>query len=184
MSRAGVFIIGLLVGIIVIVPLGAYLFAKLGGIAMATTAKPLPLEQTFAKTALNASLGGAAKMNAPLQQTDENMTAGAHVYVENCAICHGLPDQPKTRIAAGEFPSPPQLFDPQHMVTDDPEGVTHWKVAHGIRLSGMPGFGSSLNDTEQWQVTMLLAHADKLPAAARSVLSNAAAKAVEAAKNP
>ena len=184
MSRAGTFLIGMLVGVIVIVPLGAFLFARLGGIAMATTAKPLPLEQTFAKTALRASLGGADKMNDPLQLTADNMTAGAHVYVENCAVCHGLPQQPKTPIAAGEFPSPPQLFDPHQMVTDDPEGVTHWKVAHGIRLSGMPGFGGTLNDTQQWQVTMLLAHADKLPAAAKMVLSDAAAKAVEASKNP
>ena len=48
------------------------------------------------------------------------------------------------------------------MVTDDPEGVTHWKVTHGIRLSGMPGFGSTLSDTQRWQLTMLVAHAGKL----------------------
>jgi mono/diheme cytochrome c family protein len=48
------------------------------------------------------------------------------------------------------------------MVTDDPEGVTYWKVTNGIRLSGMPGFGGTLSDTERWQVTMLVAHADKL----------------------
>jgi hypothetical protein len=53
--------------------------------------------------------------------------------------------------------------------------VTHWKIAHGIRLSGMPGFGQTLSDTEQWQVTMLLAHADNLPAAANAALSRSAA---------
>ena len=172
MSRASMFIAGLLLGVVVIVPLGAYLFARLGGIAMTTTARPLPMEETFAKTALRASVGDAAKVQGPLQPTEANMTAGARVYLENCAVCHGLPGQPKTRIAMGEFPAPPQLFAPREMVTDDPEGVTHWKVAHGIRLSGMPGFANTLSETEQWQVTMLLAHADKLPTGAKDVLAS------------
>jgi thiosulfate dehydrogenase len=173
MSRAGVFVAGVLVGAVIIVPVGAYLFVRLGGIAMATTAQPLPLEKTFAKVALHASIGNAAKETNPVQPTEANLTAGARVYVENCAVCHGLPAQGKTRIAAGEFPPPPQLFAPHEMVTDDPEGVTYWKIAHGIRLSGMPGFARTLSDTQQWQVTALLAHADKLPAATNAVLSTA-----------
>jgi mono/diheme cytochrome c family protein len=164
------FIAGVLAGVVVIVPIGAYLFARLGGIAMATTAQPLPLEKTFAGAALHASIGHAAKDQDPLTLNEANMTAGARVYVDNCAVCHGLPRQSKTRITAGEFPPPPQLFDSHEMVTDDAEGVTHWKVAHGIRLSGMPGFGATLSDTEQWQVTQLLAHADKLPPATSAVL--------------
>ena len=56
------------------------------------------------------------------------------------------------------------------MVTDDPEGATFWKVTHGIRLSGMPGFESTLTDTERWQITMLVSHADKLSTAAQAAL--------------
>jgi mono/diheme cytochrome c family protein len=159
------------VGAVIVVPLGAYVFAKLGGIAMATTAKPLPLEKTFARTALHASEGDAAKVQDPLEPSEPNLTLGAHIYIENCAVCHGLPGQPKSKIAAGEFPEPPQLFESHQMVTDDPEGVTHWKVAHGIRLSGMPGYAATLSENEQWQVTMLLAHADKLPGPTTAVLS-------------
>jgi mono/diheme cytochrome c family protein len=66
------------------------------------------------------------------------------------------------------FPPPPQLLHGDDMVTDDPEGETFWKVTHGIRLSGMPGFANILSDTERWQVTMMLAHADKLPASAQA----------------
>ena len=174
MARIGTFLAGVLVGVAVIVPLGAYLFARSGGIAMATTAKPLPFEKAFARTALHASIGDAAKMASPLQPTEANLTAGARVYIEDCAVCHGLPGQPQTRIAKGEFPPPPQLFAPDAMVTTDPEGETHWKVAHGIRLSGMPGFANTLSGDEQWQVTMLVSHADKLPAATNAVLSKAA----------
>jgi thiosulfate dehydrogenase len=172
MSRVAWFIIGVIVGVVVIVPLGVYLFAKFGGMPMATTANPLPLEKTLAKIALRASQGNAAEDQNPLPPAEENMTAGARVYAENCAMCHGLPGQPKSRIAAGEFPPPPQLFEPREMVTRDPQGVTHWRIAHGIRLSGMPGFGDTLTPTEQWQVTGLLAHADNVPPAASKELVN------------
>jgi thiosulfate dehydrogenase len=56
------------------------------------------------------------------------------------------------------------------MVTDDPEGSTYWKVTHGIRLSGMPAFAKTLSDTQRWQITMLVAHADKLSPAVEAEL--------------
>jgi thiosulfate dehydrogenase len=171
MSRAVWFIVGLVIALIVIAPLGIYLFAKLGGLSMATTAKPLPLEATVAHAALRANVAGAAKTSDPLTLDDANLLAGARVYRNNCAVCHGLPDHQKTAIAAGEFPPPPQLFEPHDMVTDDPEGVTHWKVLNGIRLSGMPGFDKTLSDAERWQVTMLVAHADKLPPGVKKALT-------------
>ena len=130
---------------------------------MATTAPPLPLEKTVAKMALRASIGNAGDQKGPLPFDDDNMLAGVNAYKEqHCAVCHGAPGQPRAAISKGMFPSPPQLFEKEDMVTDDPEGVTYWKVTHGIRLSGMPGFGSTLSDTQRWQVTMLVAHADKL----------------------
>jgi thiosulfate dehydrogenase len=57
-------------------------------------------------------------------------------------------------------------------MTDDPEGTTYWKATNGIRMTGMPGFATILSDTERWQVTMLVAHADKLPAAAGAALAH------------
>ena len=177
MSRSGWFVLGAIFGLAVFAPLGAYLFARFGGIGMATTSQPLPFEETLAKTALRANLNGAENTKDPLPSDEPNMLAGVRVYQDNCAVCHGLPNRPKTNIAQGEFPSPPQLFDPREMVTDDPEGVTFWKVSHGIRLSGMPGFGNTLSDTQRWQATMLLAHADQLSSAVRNALANTASAA-------
>jgi thiosulfate dehydrogenase len=68
------------------------------------------------------------------------------------------------------FPQPPQLLPPKKGVTDDEVGETYWKVKNGIRLTGMPGFGSSLSDSEMWQVSLLLLHADKLPDSAQAAL--------------
>ena len=152
---------------------GAYLFVACGGISMATSAAPLPFERHIAKIALHASVANAVDHKDPLPFDDANMVAGAQVYIGNCAGCHGVPGQrKKTTIAAGMFPDPPQLFDSQEMVTDDPEGVTFWKVTHGIRLSGMPAFESTLSESVRWQVTMLVAHADKSLPVVQAVLAS------------
>jgi mono/diheme cytochrome c family protein len=91
-------------------------------------------------------------------------------YKENCAVCHGLPGKSKTAIAAGMFPPPPQLFHGKG-VTDDEPGETYWKVANGIRLTGMPGFRSTLKDEQLWQISLLLANADKLPESVTNALT-------------
>jgi thiosulfate dehydrogenase len=64
------------------------------------------------------------------------------------------------------FPRPPNLFERHrdHVgVSDDEPGETWWKVANGIRLSGMPAYAKLLDEKGMWQVTLLLANADKLP---------------------
>jgi len=162
------FFVGLLAGCFVLFPLGMFLFVKLGFFSLATTAKPLPGEAFLAHTALDASIGPAKDHPDPMAVTDDNLLTGAREYREHCAVCHGLPGQPKTQIAAGMFPEAPQLLE-GHGVTDDPEGETFWKVTNGIRLSGMPGF-PNLPEQERWQVTMMLKHADKLPQAAANEL--------------
>ena len=163
------FIIGFLVGL-VLFPIAVYLYVKLGFLSLATTAKPAPFEEFLARTALHASMGSARDVTDKLPVNDDNLLAGAKAYRGHCAVCHGLPGQSKTQIAAGMFPKPPQLFVKEEMVTDDPEGSTFWKITNGIRLSGMPGFFASLQDQERWQVTMLLKHADKLPAPVDALL--------------
>ena len=165
------FVLGIVTTLVVLAG-GAYLFVKAGGISMETTAAPLPLEKTVAGMALRASLGHAADQKDPLPFNDDTMLAAARIFKQECAVCHGIPGSPPTLISKGMFPDPPQLFEKQDMVAGDPEGETFWKVTHGIRLSGMPGFGSTLSDTERWQLTMLVAHADKLSPAVQAELSH------------
>ena len=162
MSRLWWFIAGI-VFTIVVIGCGGYFFVTSGGVSMETTAPPLPLERTVAQLALHANFRDAAGLKNPLPPGEATMLAGARQYVQHCAVCHGRPGKPPSAISTGMFPRPPQLLEKDEMVTDDPEGVTYWKVTHGIRLSGMPGFAKTLTDTERWQVTMLVAHADRLP---------------------
>ncbi|HVA00897.1 MAG TPA: c-type cytochrome [Terriglobia bacterium] len=158
----GKFIVGVIIGFL-LVPAGFYLYVRSGRAPVATSAPPMPFEEFFANTALHATLSREAPKTRTTKASDGELLAGVEVYRHHCGGCHGLPGKPMSGIAKGEFPPPPQLFEPDHMVTDDPTGVTYWKVKHGIRLTGMPGFQASLTDEQIWNVSLLLANADKMP---------------------
>jgi thiosulfate dehydrogenase len=155
------FFVGVLVGIGLVV-LASYLFVARGGIFMGTDTKPLPMEEKIAGAAINASIGKSADEQSPLPADETNLLAGAKIYVNACAGCHGKLDQASSG-AKGFYPQPPHLLPPSTGVTDDPVGSTHWVVQNGIRFSAMPRFDKKLSDSEIWQVSLLLRNADKLP---------------------
>ena len=125
--------------------------------------------------ALRAHIKKEAPAQPDIPLTEDALMEGAKVYRDYCAICHGIGSEPKSPTARGMYPPPPQLFHGQG-VTDDPVCETYWKVANGIRLTGMPGYRGSLMDAQLWQVSMLLSNADKLPAAVSAFLANAPAR--------
>ena len=163
-------IIGIIVGLCLPVIAG-YIFIRSGGMPVATKGPPLPLEQTIVKMALRAAIGTEKDRSSPLQATEQDFISGAKLYVTNCAACHGTLKSTPTAIAKGLFPKPPQLFEPDNGVTDDPIGKIYWKVKNGIRLTGMPGFVDQLTDTELWVVSELLQKADKLPVSVQKELT-------------
>jgi len=175
-------VVGVILGAIAVV-LGVYLYFATGQAPVATSAPPMPFEKKLAHQALNARVVREMQKNVPLQPDEANLAAGAKVYREHCAVCHGLPAQKESLIAAGMYPHPPKLLEGKG-VTDDEPGESYWKVANGIRLTGMPGFRPALSETQMWQVSLLVAHADKLPQIVHDTLlvplaTDEAAKAVQ-----
>jgi len=161
--------VGLILGI-AILPIIVLGYLMLGFAPAAATAPPMPFEQFLAGTALHNRISREAPQRDLATFTNQNIAAGADIYKKNCSMCHGLPTQPAPPIAKSMFPQAPQLLTPEGMVTDDPVGVSYWKVQNGIRLSGMPSFESILNEQQKWDVSAFLARADKLPPEAERAL--------------
>jgi thiosulfate dehydrogenase len=163
-------LVGILLGIL-LVACGAYFYFSTGRAPVAVTDPPMPFEKKFAHMALNAHIARQPAPNSPVAADEKSYLSGAEVYKQNCAVCHGLPDQPKTSIAQGMYPPPPQLFHGTG-VTDDPASETYWKAENGIRLTGMPSFKGRLTETQIWEVSVLLANADKVPASVKAALAS------------
>ncbi len=170
---------GLLVGIVIgvlLVAAGGYFYFATGRAPVATTAPDMPFERRFARMALHAYLDKLPHPAPAVPADEKNLMEGAKVYKENCAVCHGLPGVTPTAIAEGMAPRPPQLFKGTG-VTDDDEWESYWKVEGGIRMTGMPGFKGRLNETQIWQVAVLVKNADKISLAVRAELAGEPAPA-------
>jgi mono/diheme cytochrome c family protein len=66
-------------------------------------------------------------------------------------------------------------------VTDDDPWESYLKVENGIRMSGMPGFKGQLNETQIWQVTVLVKNADKMSDTVKKELAAGASTPMEMA---
>lgn len=164
---------GILFGIVlgVIGVLGcAYWYFSSGRAPVAVTSTEMPFERRFTRMGLHAYLDRLPHPEPQVPADEKNLLAGAKVYKEHCAMCHGVPDTPKTAIAEGMFPKPPQLFKGMG-VTDDDAWESYWKVAGGIRMTGMPGFKDHLSETQMWQVAVLVKNADKISPSVKSELT-------------
>ncbi|HET7149917.1 MAG TPA: cytochrome c [Candidatus Acidoferrum sp.] len=153
-------ILGILVGILLIFG-GCYYYFASGHAPVATSASPMPFERRLAKKGLHAYLDSLPHPQPQVAADEANLIAGAKVYKEQCATCHGLPGEPKSAVSQGMYPAPPQLFHGVG-VTDDEPWESYWKVENGIRMTGMPGFKGQLTETQIWQVAMLVKTADKI----------------------
>ena len=162
-------VVGIAAGVLLVI-LGVYLYFSGGHAPVATKAPEMPFEHKLAHMAQHAYLDKLPHPQPAVPENEANILAGAKVYKEHCAVCHGLPGEPKTAIADGMFPAPPQLFRGTG-VTDDEAWETYWKVSGGIRMSGMPGFADHLGETKMWQVSILLKNADKISPGVKAELT-------------
>jgi mono/diheme cytochrome c family protein len=155
--------LGFLLGLAVVAG-GTAAYLRFGALPVATADKPFPLEKAIVSVPLKARI--ASQMQpAPFGTDEDAFEGGAHVYRTQCAGCHGTPGH-DVAFAKEMYPAAPQLWKKHAKnnvvgVSDDEPGETYWKVANGIRLTGMPSYNHVLTDTQMWQVTLLLKNADQ-----------------------
>lgn len=163
-----VFIAGIL-----LVPAAFYLYLRSGYAPVSTSASPLPFERFFAKLAMHATLGRELPKASGGPPTESELIVGARIYHQNCAVCHGLPNESPSAISKGMYPHPPQFFRPGRSTAYNPDHPfrpatpkAYWKIKNGVRLTGMPGFKDSFTEQQILAVSQFVGNARNLPPAA------------------
>jgi mono/diheme cytochrome c family protein len=85
------------------------------------------------------------------------LEAGARRYALACAGCHLAPGVNRSELRRGLYPHPPNLAQQQ---PPDPQRA-FWIIKHGIKMSAMPAWGTTLEDPAIWE---LVAFLERLPA--------------------
>jgi mono/diheme cytochrome c family protein len=83
--------------------------------------------------------------------------AGARRYALACSACHLAPGVGHSALRRGLYPHPPNLAQ------ERPPGPQRafWVIKHGIKMSAMPAWGSTLEDPAIWE---LVAFIERMPA--------------------
>ncbi len=95
----------------------------------------------------------AEEVQAPPLDDPAMIRLGMIEYHEMCVTCHAAPGISASAIGQGLNPYPPELVE--EAAEEDPAEL-FWITKHGIKMTGMPGFGVTHSDEEIWAIVAFL----------------------------
>lgn len=104
------------------------------------------------------------KLKNPIPISRKSLNAGAQLFHENCASCHGDTGVGDGPTGAFLTKKPANLTDSK-LMSEETDGSLFWKISEGH--APMPSWKGELTKTERWQLVNYL----------RTLAKNAAAKA-------
>jgi mono/diheme cytochrome c family protein len=166
------FLLGVLFALLVL-GLGAFAYLRLGYAEVRGDLPPSNWERSFMFSAAHASVRRRApELPNPVSPTDENLIAGAKIYADECAGCHGAIGK-TDQIGDSLYPPIPQL---PAVGTTYTEAQIFWIAKHGIRLSGMFANGKWDSDQKLWTVAAFIKRIKSLPPRVQEELAKPAPK--------
>ena len=122
---------------------------------------PSAIETYVAKTARRLSVP-ASERNAknPFAPTPELLSEARVHFADHCATCHGNDGSGKTQIGQNLYPKAPDMRLPATQNLTD--GEIYYVIHNGIRLTGMPAWGTEVKDDDSWKLVLFIRHLPQL----------------------
>jgi mono/diheme cytochrome c family protein len=111
----------------------------------------------------------SAELRVPNLDDQELIIKGAGEYAAMCKQCHLAPGIKNTEVRVGMYPQPPNLSQ----IRIEPRAA-FWVIKHGVKMSAMPGWGSTHDDPTIWGMVAFLR---KLPEMSPEQYKSVVAKA-------
>jgi mono/diheme cytochrome c family protein len=155
------------VTVVLLLAVGAFAFLKAGIYNVAADDPHYPLTTALLEQVREASIHArAGRLTSPKDlMTEARIVQGAGNYNAMCTQCHLAPGMQPTELSRGLYPAPPDLTE--HSV-DAAEAF--WVIKHGIKSTGMPAWGESMDDEYIWNMAAFLQRLPELDAAAYRTL--------------
>jgi mono/diheme cytochrome c family protein len=151
-KRALAFIIGVAVVVVAFAAVVVY-----GGFVPVDARRADPVwVRGLLTTVRDHSIERAAKgIHVPRLDDPDAIREGLEHYVAMCAGCHGAPGVERSEAGQGLNPQPPLLYT--HPMSGDEEAAeAFWVIKNGIRMTGMPAFGPTHDDSKIWAMVAFL----------------------------
>jgi mono/diheme cytochrome c family protein len=170
-------LLALLFAVLIVVVLfgGLYVYAR--GHGFSAREQPSWMERTMALNARKIATPADAKSlaNPRQQQTAEMIAEADEHFVEHCSICHGIDGRGDTNIGRNLYPKVPDMSQQDTQQLSD--GELYYIISNGIRLTGMPAWGSEDKPEAIWDLVSLIRRLPKLFPEELQRLQNAAREA-------
>jgi len=153
------FLLGIFATMVVLL-VGGFLYLRLGLMNPRADAPVNPIEKAILGPAMDAAVSRhAVPLVNPLPPSGATLASGMQLYQQHCALCHGDPAHQNSILAQSLYPRPPQFLS---HAPDKPDAQNFFIVAHGIRNTGMPAWGTALNSQQRWQIVTFLSRMGNL----------------------
>ncbi|UXI66047.1 c-type cytochrome [Tahibacter amnicola] len=100
-------------------------------------------------------------ITVPDLKDSELIQSGAGNYNAMCVTCHLSPDAAETELSIGLYPRPPRW----DALGDVDPREAFWVLKHGIKASGMPAWGKSMDDRYLWGMVAFMQQFKSMTAA-------------------
>ena len=125
--------------------------------------QPTALERWLAHRARSIALPADAKARSnPVQASPEVLAEGRAHWADHCAACHSNNGSGDAEMGKHMYPPAPDMrqADTQNLT----DGELFYIIQNGIRLTGMPSWGSGASHDEQdsWKLVWFIRHLPKL----------------------
>ena len=104
----------------------------------------------------------ARQAQNPLPATPEVLAEARAHFADHCALCHGNDGSGQTEIGKNLYPKAPDMRQDNTQSLSD--GELFYIIHNGIRLTGMPAWGSGPpeKDQDSWKLVHFIRHLPKL----------------------
>jgi mono/diheme cytochrome c family protein len=134
-------------------------FAYLKSTGLSTRVEPGRIEALVARSARSLAIPSSARvLPNPIPLSADVIAEGMAHYADHCATCHANDGSGKTEMGQGLYPRAPDMRLPA--TQDLSDGELFYVIEHGIRFTGMPGWGTGAATGEQasWQLVHFMRH--------------------------
>ena len=123
--------------------------------------KPSSVEEWIARNARSAAIPPDAKVRAnPIPKSEEAIREARAHWADHCAFCHANNGSGETQMGRNLYPPPPDLRGNATQQMRD--GELFYFIVNGIRLSGMPAWGSGHGEDDSWKLVHFIRHLPQL----------------------
>jgi mono/diheme cytochrome c family protein len=146
---------------------------------------PGRIESRVARRVRSVAIPGAIRMRAnPIPRTPDAVAAGMRHFADHCAVCHANDGSGDTEMGRGLYPRAPDMRTGSTQSLSD--GELFYIIENGVRLTGMPAWGTGSAESEQasWKLVLFIRHLPALTAAELSEMEHLNPKGPEEQVDP